>query len=262
MFCISGYGLSFWRQVIHQPKILQCFQTGNDERSIQIRAFRAGVGVILRENRFDFIIAHFFIAIGNDVADIDVRNVFRLGNLSGPFAILPHSAFYFAVSPNVAHGAGQQDGMGALGFGVGNKLLDVPAERMNQVGVTVRHFEFSGLVSNAGQVAARTACIWWAAVIMAELNEHIVPRFHVGENAVPKAFFQESSGAAAGAGTVSNVDFAQIEVAGKWVAPTAVVHIFGSGIAGINTVGRLALMGDPGGRFQMYPAFAPKLFQR
>ena len=66
--------------------LLHALQRRHHQRSIQIRARRAGVGVILGEEFLDLRLAHLLVTIGDGIGEIDERHAFGLGDLRGPLA--------------------------------------------------------------------------------------------------------------------------------------------------------------------------------
>ena len=66
---------------------------------------------------------------------------------------------------------------------------------------------------------------------MAHLEEDVVAGLHLGEDFVPGALVDEGSAAAAGVGSVGDVDAGGVEVVGEVIAPAEVGLVAGGGVA-------------------------------
>jgi hypothetical protein len=105
------------------------------------------------------------------------------------------------------------------------------------------HGEFLRLVAEAGKRAAGAVFVGRAAVVVTELDEDDIAGLQVIQNAVPQSLGEEGPAAAAGAGTVDDIDPGDVEVIGEWVRPATVVHVAGGGIADYKDGGQLGIDG-------------------
>jgi hypothetical protein len=107
----------------------------------------------------------------------------------------------------------------SLGLRVDDELANVPAEGVHHLCGAIRLSNALRLVADAAEIAAEGRLIGCAPIIVPKLDQDGVSRLHLREKLVPQTFLTVGSGASACSRAVVNVDFARIEVGGKWIAP-------------------------------------------
>jgi len=130
-------------------------KAGDDRFSIEDGTGPGGVGVRVAEERIDGSFAEGVVATGDDLVEIDERDVLLFSDGLGPAAVGFRVAANVAVDPDFARHERAKDGRGAFGADIGDVLAQVPAEGVYEFGfVSELVFYFECLVASAGQATA------------------------------------------------------------------------------------------------------------
>ena len=227
---------------------------------VALGAFGAGVGVVDGEEERGFFGAEGFEAVGFDGGHVGVEDVHVLCELCD-LGVVAHVALDAGGAvgiglPDVSDGEGHQDGRGVFGAGVGDVLAHVPAVGVDGLcglagewagGEGLGEWVVGGFVAEAFVAGAGLGVSLrsgGAAVVVAHLDEDVVAGLHLGEDVVPEAFVVVAAGAAAGAGSVGDVDFGGVEVVGDVVAPAEVGLVAGGGVADDEEGGEIGVEGS------------------
>lgn len=218
-----------------------------DGFGVALGSFGAGVGVVDGEEERGFLLAERVEAVGFNGGHVNDGDLLLRGELVLIVAET-HIAFDVEdavgiVDPDIADGDSEEERRGFFRTGVGDVSADVPAVGVDGFnafagegagGEGLRRSVLDGLVADAFDAGAGFGVglgMSGATVIVAHLDEDEVAGLHFGEDVGPEGFVVVAAGAAAGAGTVGDVDLGGVEVVGEVIAPAEVGLIACGGVA-------------------------------
>ena len=240
---------------------------------MQVGAGGVEVRVVAGIERLHLVLAHRVVLVGHQVGHVDELHMPGPRNVSSPLAEMAGTAFHPAVLPDVAHGEREahlvacfrglepavgpevangereHDGCGTLGLGVRDHLAHIPAERVDDL-VFFREqiVDFLRLLADPRERAAGAGrVVDGTAIVMAELNQHDVATFDVGQQLVPQTLGDERAAAAAAARAIDDVDLHRVEVISKGHRPALLVFAGaagGGGVARNENAGQRGMDGD------------------
>ena len=237
---VGPNGFAFGGQIFVEWVVREGAKAGDYGFGVEDGSGLGGVGVRVTEERVDGGRAEGVVAAGDDLVEVDERDMLFFGDGLGPAAVSVGVAANTAVNPDFARDERAEDGRGALGADVGNIFAQIPAEGVDGFGlVGDGTFDFEGLVSDAGQassaVRAADADRWrrWrcsrrhaligdgrgarkveAAVVVAELDEDEVAGLDEFEGVGPVALGDIGVRGEAADGAVDDVDLGGVEEVG------------------------------------------------
>ena len=217
-----GNGL---RQVFHEWR-MNLAQRSDDKFGIELSTLGTGMGVIFGKEQGSLLRPHRLKAVRFEGGHIGKGNVIFGGKL--PYlAVVTHIAFNVlltvrAVTPDIANRERKQNGCGVLGSRVGDIFAQIPSKGVHCFHSSIRESDLFALLSEPFQAAAWLCSTKIAAVVVSELEQHVISGLHLPEHFVPGTLALKGTAAASGDGSIGDVDAGSVEEVGNVVSPSKI----------------------------------------